>query len=133
MNVDDPAFTATGSIDSLLRDRAFTATDLGSFAAGWFAFGSLTWTGGANAGRSAEISLHEISGGAVTLTLLEAPVRGIAVGETFRIHAGCDKRIETCRAKFANAVNFRGFPHIPGQDAILRYARSGGRNDGGVL
>lgn len=133
VKVDDPAFTATGSIDTLLRDRAFTATGLGTFAPGWFAFGALTWTGGANAGRSAEISLHEISGGTVNLTLLEAPVRGIAVGDTFRIHAGCDKRLETCRAKFANAVNFRGFPHIPGQDAIMRYAKSRGRNDGGVL
>ena len=133
VQIDDPAFTGTGSIDILLRDRAFAATGLGSLTAGWFAFGSLTWTSGANAGRSAEISLHEVNDGAVILTLLEAPVRGIAMGDSFRIHAGCDKRLETCRAKFANAVNFRGFPHIPGQDAIMRYAKSGGRNDGGVL
>ena len=133
VNVDDTAFTGTGHVDSLLRDRAFTATGLGSFTAGWFAFGSLTWTSGANDGRSAEVSLHEVTAGPVSLTLLEAPVRGIAIGDNFRIHAGCDKQLETCRAKFANAVNFRGFPHIPGQDAILRYARSGGRNDGGVL
>lgn len=133
VNVDDPAFTGAGIVDSLLRDRAFTTTGLGSFAAGWFAFGSLTWTTGANAGRSAEVSLHEVTGGTVSLTLLEAPVRGIAVGDRFRIHAGCDKRLETCRAKFGNALNFRGFPHIPGQDAIMRYARSCGRNDGGLL
>lgn len=133
VNLDDTAFTGTGTVDTLLRDRAFTAAGLDSRAAGWFAFGSLTWVTGANAGRSAEISLHEISGGTVSLTLLEAPVRGIAMGDTFRIHAGCDKRLETCRAKFGNAVNFRGFPHIPGQDAIMRYAKSGGRNDGGVL
>lgn len=133
VNVDDPAFTDTGSVDSLLCDRAFNATGLSSFAAGWFAFGTLIWTGGANTSRSAEVSLHEVAGGMVNLTLLEAPVRGITEGDTFQIRAGCDKRLETCRAKFANAVNFRGFPQIPGQDAILRYARSGGRNDGGVL
>ena len=133
VNVDGTAFTGTGSVASLLRDRAFTVTGLSSFAAGWFAFGSLTWTGGTNAGRAAEISLHEVTGASVSLTLLEAPVRAIAVGDSFQIHAGCDKRIETCRAKFGNAVNFRGFPHIPGQDAIMRYAKSGGRNDGGVL
>ncbi|MFD1798237.1 DUF2163 domain-containing protein [Paracoccus aurantiacus] len=134
VNVEDAAFTGTGSVDALLRDRAFTTTDLTGFVADWFSFGSLTWTSGANAGRSAEISQHEVSGSAVTLTLLEAPVRGsIAMGDTFRIHAGCDKRLETCRAKFGNAINFHGFPHIPGQDAIMRYARSGGRNDGGVL
>ena len=40
--------------------------------------------------------------------------------------AGCDKRIETCGARFANTANFRGFPHIPGQDAVLRYATKDG-------
>ena len=36
-------------------------------------------------------------------------------------------------AKFLNYANFRGFPHIPGQDTILRYASSDGGHDGGVL
>jgi hypothetical protein len=49
------------------------------------------------------------------------------------IRAGCDKRIETCGAKFANVANFRSFPHIPGQDTILRYATRDGGHDGGVL
>lgn len=133
VQIEDPAFRATGSVDTLLRDRAFIATGLSSFTAGWFAFGTLTWIGGANADRAAEVSLHEVTGGAVSLTLLEPPVQGIALGDSFVVQAGCDKRLETCLAKFANAVNFRGFPHIPGQDAIMRYAKSGGRNDGGVL
>ena len=49
------------------------------------------------------------------------------------IRAGCDKRLETCRDRFANALNFRGFPNIPGQDAVLRYASSGDANQGVVL
>lgn len=63
------------------------------------------------------------------LTLLEAPVRAIA-GGVFVVRAGCDKRMETCSAKFANVVNFRGF-RIPGQDAVLRYATKDGGH--GVL
>ncbi|MGE3292612.1 MAG: phage BR0599 family protein, partial [Geminicoccaceae bacterium] len=51
----------------------------------------------------------------------------------FTIRAGCDKRMETCGAKFANTANFRGFPHIPGQDAVLRYATKDGGHEGGVL
>ena len=66
-------------------------------------------------------------------TLLEAPVRPIAAGDAFVIRAGCDKRIETCAAKFANIANFRGFPHIPGQDAVLRYATKDGGHEGAVL
>ncbi|MDB6183048.1 DUF2163 domain-containing protein [Paracoccus fistulariae] len=133
VNLDDPAYTGRGHVADILRDRAFIATGLSGFANGWFDFGSLTWTSGADAGRAAEIALHEAGGGAVTLTLLEAPVRGIGMGDAFTIRAGCDKRLETCRAKFGNAVNFRGFPHIPGQDAITRYAKPGSANDGGVL
>jgi uncharacterized phage protein (TIGR02218 family) len=60
-------------------------------------------------------------------------VRAIAKGDGFTIRAGCDKRIATCGAKFANTANFRGFPHIPGQDTILRYATKDGGHDGGVL
>ena len=46
----------------------------------------------------------------------------IAVGDTFTIYAGCLKRYEEdCGpAKFDNQVNFRGFPFLPGNDAMLR-------------
>ena len=133
VDLDDLAVTGSGQVGDLLRDRAFIAARLEGFASGWFAFGSLTWTSGANAGRAAEIARHEAGGGAVILTLLEVPVREISPGDAFTIRAGCDKRLETCRAKFGNVVNFRGFPHIPGQDAITRYATPGSANDGGVL
>lgn len=33
--------------------------------------------------------------------------------------AACDHRFETCREVFANAANFRGFPHLPGTDVLL--------------
>jgi uncharacterized phage protein (TIGR02218 family) len=45
----------------------------------------------------------------------------IAASDAFTITAGCDKRFSTCRARFANAVNFRGFPHIPGNDFVIGY------------
>lgn len=31
----------------------------------------------------------------------------------------CDKRFATCRDVFANSENFRGFPHMPGNDAVI--------------
>jgi uncharacterized phage protein (TIGR02218 family) len=49
------------------------------------------------------------------------------------IRAGCDKRIATCGTKFANVANFRGFPNIPGQDAVLRYATKDGGHEGALL
>ena len=58
--------------------------------------------------------------------------RAILPGDTFTVTAGCDKQFATCQAKFDNAVNFRGFPHIPGNDFVTAIARPGNpANDGG--
>ena len=133
VDLEDPAFKGSGAVLDPVRDRAFTASGLGGFDAGWFTFGTVEWTSGANDGRRTEVLAHDLVDGIAILTLLEAPVRAIAEGDSFTIRAGCDKRIETCGAKFANVTNFRGFPHIPGQDTILRYASRDGGHDGGVL
>ena len=76
---------------------------------------------------------HGLADAIATMTLLEAPVLPIAEGDSFIARAGCDKRIATCSAKFANVANFRGFPNIPGQDAVLRYASQDGSHEGNVL
>jgi uncharacterized phage protein (TIGR02218 family) len=120
-------------VTALQSDRAFSASGLGGFDAGWFTSGTLDWTSGVNAGRQAEVLAHDLAGGTAAVTLLEPPARTISVGAAFIIRAGCDKRIETCAAKFANVANFRGFPHIPGQDAVLRYATKDGGHQGAVL
>ena len=58
----------------------------------------------------------------------------ILPGDAFTVTAGCDKQFATCQAKFDNAVNFRGFPHIPGNDFVTAIARPGDpANDGGKL
>jgi hypothetical protein len=46
---------------------------------------------------------------------------------------GCDRQLSTCRDRFDNVVNFRGFPHIPGNDFVLRYPREDDALDGGAL
>jgi len=133
VDLNDPAFKASGTVVSISGDRGIGTSGLSGFAESWFALGTLDWLTGVNTGRKAEVLAHAVSGADVTITLLEAPVRSIGVGDTFDIFAGCDKRFETCQAKFANALNFRGFPHIPGQDTIIRYAAKGDANSGAVL
>lgn len=128
-----PIYTGTGTVVAPQRDRAFATEGLQAYAAGWFSFGRIQWTSGANAGRQAEVLSHVLLDGVAVLTLLEAPVRAIREGDAFTIRAGCDKSFATCRAKFANVANFRGFPHIPGQDAVLRYATKDGGHEGAVL
>ena len=41
----------------------------------------------------------------------------------------CDKRFSTCRNVFSNSANFRGFPHMPGNDAVI--SGPGDHRDGG--
>ncbi|GAW41251.1 hypothetical protein SH203_01655 [Brevundimonas sp. SH203] len=43
----------------------------------------------------------------------------------------CDRRWATCVGTFANGVNFRGFPDVPGDDFLTAYPAGGARNDGG--
>jgi hypothetical protein len=42
----------------------------------------------------------------------------------------CDKRWKTCVEVFANGLNFRGYPDIPGDDFVLARAVQGARNTG---
>ena len=42
----------------------------------------------------------------------------------------CDQRFNTCKERFGNVDNFRGFPHMPGADFILSGPAASG-NDGG--
>ena len=133
IDLENAVYKGSGVVTDLLRDRVFMASGLSAFDAGWFTSGTLTWTVGANAGRATEVLSHELTDAIATLTLLKAPVRPITEGDSFIARAGCDKRVATCGAKFANVANFRGFPNIPGQDAVLRYASQGGSHDGNVL
>lgn len=132
-NVSSSTFTGTGTVTSLSGDRGFVASGLGSYATSWFVGGLVTWATGANAGRRAEVMRHGKAGAVVTVGLYERPVHAIAVGDTFSIRAGCDKLSTTCRTKFSNLPNFRGFPTMPGDETIVRYPNQGDSNDGAVL
>ena len=86
-------------------------------ATGYFTFGKATFTTGANAGAVNEVLLHD----GQTIRLFVPMPRPIVVGDQIVLVAGCDKTPETCNAKFANILNFRGEPHIPGNDKVFSY------------
>jgi uncharacterized phage protein (TIGR02218 family) len=53
---------------------------------------------------------------------LNQPVReNVLPGARVELFEGCDKTIGTCAQRFNNAVNFRGEPYLPGNDALTRY------------
>lgn len=54
--------------------------------------------------------------------LLRDPMRTpIAAGDRIELRHGCDKSFATCATRFGNAANFRGEPHLPGDDLLTRY------------
>jgi uncharacterized phage protein (TIGR02218 family) len=129
VNLTAPAFKGTGAVTSAANRREFSASGLGSFADGWFVGGRLVWTSGANSGLSQTVKSHV--GPAVSLW--EAMPFAISAGDAFTVTAGCDKRFATCKTKFANGLNFRGSPLMPGNDWIVASPRDGENHDGGSL
>ena len=108
-----------------------TSTGLNGYSDGWFADGSLTWLTGENTGDVVAVKVDlALGGGRRALHLWQQPTRPVVAGDRFRVVAGCDKRAETCRAKFDNFLNFRGFPHIPGDDWVTAYPKNGAVHDG---
>ncbi len=125
------AITGTGTIAAASGNRRFMVSGLESFADGWFTGGKLTFTSGANSGRAMEIKRHGVSSLGVSVELWQAMSDDVAVADAFSVTAGCDKQFSTCKAKFANAANFRGFPYMPGNDAVISVASRNQPLDGG--
>lgn len=127
VDLDDPDFRGEGALASVLSPRRFTATGLGAFANGWFTHGLLTFTSGAADGQAVEVKSHAKVAGVATLEVWSRIRLPLEPGQTFVVTAGCDKRVATCQAKFANVANFRGFPHMPGNDFLTTVARPGAK------
>ena len=102
-------------------------------AAGWFGRGRLEVQTGEAAGLSALIKLDLVGTSQRVVELWDALGQMPQAGDTLRLIAGCDKLAATCQSKFGNFLNFRGFPHIPGEDWLMSYPVSGQVNDGGSL
>jgi phage terminase large subunit-like protein len=88
---------------------------------------------GAAAGLVAVVKNDRLTAGGRVVELWEALRAPLEPGDAVRLEAGCDKRAETCRLKFSNFMNFRGFPHVPGEDWLTAYPVAAGANDGGSL
>lgn len=133
VDLTDPAFQGNGEVVALLDGQTFLASGISGFADSWFDRGVLTWTGGANHGRSIEIESQYQALSETRLRIWLPMPETILPGDGFSLVAGCDKLFPTCREKFANTANFRGFPHIPGNDFAYGFARAGNANRGRAL
>ena len=115
--VDLAILEESGSVTSVVGYTTFESSL--AQATRWYDGGELTWTSGANTGQTVAVRHWDADTDSVSLFL--PSVYAVEIGDAFTIRPGCDKTFATCNAKFDNAINFRGFPHVPGNDQILRY------------
>lgn len=87
---------------------------------GNYLLGRLRYLQGANCGLTTTI----VAVDGVTIRVRDLARGPIESGCRVEIRHGCDKRFETCTNRFDNAVNFRGEPHLPGNDLLTRYPGS---------
>lgn len=113
--------------------RVFRLTNPGGFAAGWFERGQLQILDGAGVGLTGWIKNDLVGGGTRNITLWQGLRTNIQAGDRVRLTAGCNKTGSQCAKKFGNFINFRGCPHIPGEDWLTSYPRSGEDHDGGTM
>lgn len=52
-------------------------------------------------------------------TIYEPLILAPTNGSTFTAYPGCDRSLDTCRAKFQNSVHFRGYPFVPAPEAAI--------------
>lgn len=101
--------------------------------AAWWVGGRVEILTGANAGARVNIRAQRSQGEVHVIMLWTRLSLSPNAGDRLRLFAGCDKSFGACRTKFANSANFRGFPHMPGNDHVLSYGKRGAGMDGGSL
>lgn len=132
VDLSDPAYGAKGPLLAGGDGRRFVLGGLEAYAARWFERGTIAITSGRGAGQTAVIKRETGLGSGQRRFDLWAPLAvPPAPGDLVRLTAGCDKRPETCRIKFGNFNNFRGFPHVPGEDWLAAVPKGASDEDGG--
>lgn len=131
--VDLEPFTGHGNVVAVDASGGLLVSGLDAFADGSFSRGKLRFLAGLLAAKSFDLDGHERRDGGVHLSFWLPPEQLPSPGDIFSVTAGCDKSFTTCRAKFTNHLNFRGFPHLPGADFAYSYASGGESHDGGAL
>lgn len=94
----------------------YTITGL-SASDDYYTEGTVSFSTGRNAGVARKVrkftsNVFELA------TPLPLPAE---IGDQFTAVGGCQKRLQDCRDRFSNVLNFGGEPHLPGIDALTAY------------
>lgn len=117
-------------VDAAEEGRVFGFRNFATFDDRWFEGGRFEVISGAAAGLIGVVKIDRQVEEIRRVELWQSIRADVQPGNMVRILAGCDKTTVTCHAKFANFLNFRGFPHIPGEDWLASYPVPGRPNGG---
>ncbi|MBH5321548.1 DUF2163 domain-containing protein [Aurantiacibacter sediminis] len=82
--------------------------------------GSIKWIDGPHAGMTMQVIDADAAG-----IVFDRPISSdIGAGTRAFLREGCDHTLATCNARFGNAANFQGEPHLPGNDLLTSYPTS---------
>lgn len=132
-DIATPGFLADGVVELVEDGRILRFESFPGFDDRWFEHGRFEMLTGEAAGLVGAVKADRLDGATRRIELWQSMAAPILPGESFRVIAGCNKAAATCRTKFANFLNFRGFPHIPGEDWLASYPVAGQPNPGGAL
>ncbi|MEQ8656175.1 MAG: DUF2163 domain-containing protein [Hyphomicrobiales bacterium] len=125
IDLHQPTFTTQTTIDAVLEPHVFLLAAPDGQADGHFDGG--TYIQGDD--TPVRVRSYAVDGTTARITLWQTPITPLEVGAQVTLKAGCDKSFATCKERFSNGVNFRGFPFMPGDDFALSYPAS---NDGNL-
>jgi uncharacterized phage protein (TIGR02218 family) len=132
----DPAVVSTSGVAVAFGGGVLTLDLASALPTHFLTGGTVRFQQGPNAGATFVVKSHRQDAGVrAAIELWTSPSGAIALGDVVMLTAGCDKSPSTCRDKFGNIVNFRGFPHMPGNDRVIAYpgAQQQQEMDGGSL
>lgn len=121
------------AVEEVEGARVFRWASFGGFDDRWFEKGRVEVLSGAAKGLVGVVKTDRLSAAGRVVELWQGLGAELAPGDVLRIEAGCDKREATCRLKFDNFLNFRGFPDLPGEDWLAAFPARLVGNDGGSL
>lgn len=133
VNLQASGYRAQMVVQAVLPNGEIVLTGDAVQGDGWFQLGRCAPTTGAAAGLVGMVKHDQCQDGGRRVTLWQSFAAPLAVGDSVTLEVGCDRAHSTCKTKFANLLNFQGFPHIPGEDWQISYPNDTQPKDGGSL
>ena len=116
VDVSAPTMSVVAAVLAIDEGRVLHFEAMPAFYDGWFVDGQVVIESGVGKGQAGRIKSDKTVDEVRTIELWHGFGLRPDANDLIKIVAGCDRRASTCRNKFSNFLNFRGFPHIPGED-----------------